>query len=548
MTSQGSSEIKQEHAAVADSVNSSDDGFQVLTIINRETRETIVIKKDWTDAEEQRLVRKLDFIITPLIFFGFFLLQLDRGNIANAYTDVNLINMLELNNYRINIASALFSLGIVIFEIPFNVALQRVSPSVFLSFQIFAWSLVATLQSQFTNLAGFYVTRFLVGALEAGYIPGCLYFLSTWYKRSELGLRHTLFFYGNLTASATSGLIAAGILRDLSGVGGMSGWQWIFFVEGIVGVGFSFIFFAFLPDSAAHPAAFWNKRWFYFTKEEARILRDRIYVDDPAKSVSTRTTNHKDVWETFKKPIPWLHVLITISSMQTTAALSSYIPLIIRSMGFGVFESNARSSIPQWCSMVLILLLSISSKHIKPRGGSIAFVLIWQLAAQIALRELPASASPTARFTALCFLVTAVANGHILNTSWLSVNIKSPRERSIALAMLIMAANIGGICGGQILRDNDRPLYRKGFLALIILDVFSVLLVFFTIWYYHNLNRKLEKLHGKEELVDEEEEKEAETVESLHETVYVGFNTSEVMDKEEEENTFVRKPKYRYIP
>ncbi|KAI0464144.1 hypothetical protein LJB42_001747 [Komagataella kurtzmanii] len=551
MTSSDSLETKEKPIATVNSLHTAEDGVPTLTIINKETGETTVIRKDWTDEEEKKLVLKLDFIVIPLLFFAFFLLQLDRGNIGNAYTDTNLTKMLQLNNYRINIASALFSIGIVVFEIPFNVVLQRVSPSVFLSFQILAWSLVAALQSQVTNLAGFYVTRFLLGSMEAGFIPGGLYYLSTWYKRSELGLRHTFYFYGNFTASAVSGLIAAGILKDLSGVGGLSGWQWIFLLEGVVGIGFSFVFFTFLPDSASHPAAFWNTRWFYFNERERRIMRDRVYVDDPAKSVSTRKTNHRDVWKTVKKPIPWLHFLITVSSMQTTAALSSYIPLIIRSFGYGVFESNARSSIPQWASMVLLLLLSFSSKHIKPRGASVAFVLIWQLASQIALRELPADASATARFTALCFLVTSGAIGHVLNTSWLSVNIKNPRERSVALAMLIMAANIGGICGGQILRDNDKPLYRRAFLSLIILDVVSIAAILFTIGFYYHQNRKLAKLFGKVDIEDSREEsaeKESTTAESLHETVYVGFNDNGVVDKEEEENALVKKPKYRFIP
>lgn len=56
---------------------------------------------------------------------------------------------------------------------------------------------------------------------------GALYYLSTWYKKDETSLRTSLFFYGQMFASATSSLISAGLLR-LSGSHGLEGWRWIF--------------------------------------------------------------------------------------------------------------------------------------------------------------------------------------------------------------------------------------------------------------------------------------------------------------------------------
>ncbi|KAI0462325.1 hypothetical protein LJB42_004413 [Komagataella kurtzmanii] len=519
---------------------------ETITIVNRETGESTVIVKDWTDEEEQKLVWKVDFIVLPILYFAFFILQLDRGNISNVYTDTHFYSMLDLNNTKINIASALFSIGIVVFEIPFNVVLQRVSPSVFLSAQIFLWSLVATLQTKITNIQGFYATRFILGAMEAGFIPGGLYYLSTWYKKSELGFRHTLYFFGNLTAGALSGLIAAGILKDLPGVNGLYGWQWIFLVEGVTGLGYAVIFFLALPESTTYPAAFWNKKWFYFDERERSILRRRILLDDPSKIVSTRKTSHKDIWSTFKNPVPWLHVLISLSILQTITALGSYLPLIIKSMGFSVFEANARSSIPQWATMVTLVILTYTSKRFKARGFTILLVVVWQLAAQIALRELPASASATQRFAALCFLYAPGMVVHVLNSAWLSANVRSPRERSVALAMLIMAANIGGVCGGQILRDSDKPLYRKGFLSLVIVDAFSLLVVAYTIGFYYSKNKKADKLYGKLKSKSLDDEEQNNVVNSLDRgVVYVGFG----LDESEKEGLAVNilKSNFRFI-
>jgi MFS family permease len=105
--------------------------------------------------------------------------------------------------------------------------LQRVGPKVWLTGQILAWGLVATFQNFITNYAGYLVTRTLLGLCEAGFIPGALYTMSTWYKRSETSLRVSLFYLGNLLASAVTSLIGAGIL-SMGDRYGVAGWRWLF--------------------------------------------------------------------------------------------------------------------------------------------------------------------------------------------------------------------------------------------------------------------------------------------------------------------------------
>lgn len=85
----------------------------------------------------------------------------------------------------------------------------------------------ACLQVFVTNKAGFIATRLILGLTEAGYIPGALFALSTWYTRSELARRVAVFFFGMFGGNAMSPLLAAGILQ-LEGINGLRGWQWLF--------------------------------------------------------------------------------------------------------------------------------------------------------------------------------------------------------------------------------------------------------------------------------------------------------------------------------
>jgi MFS family permease len=77
------------------------------------------------------------------------------------------------------------------------------------------------------NRTGFLVSRAFLGLCEAGYIPGAIYTLSTWYTQRELAKRIAIFFFGMFGGNAISPLLASGILK-LDHVHGLRGWQWLF--------------------------------------------------------------------------------------------------------------------------------------------------------------------------------------------------------------------------------------------------------------------------------------------------------------------------------
>ena len=77
---------------------------------------------------------------------------------------------------------------------------------------------------------GFLISRLALGFAEAGYIPGAVYTLSTWYVKRELAKRVAILFFGMFGGNAISPLLASGILK-LSGSRGLKGWQWLFMRE-----------------------------------------------------------------------------------------------------------------------------------------------------------------------------------------------------------------------------------------------------------------------------------------------------------------------------
>lgn len=270
----------------------------------REDEEGLALRRDWTPAEEKKAKRKLDLIIMPLLTLGFFCLQLDRGNMANAITD-DFMEDIGIDQNQFNVGQQMLSLGIVLFEIPSNMILYRVGPGKWLTLQLFLFGIVSTFQAWQTNYASFITTRLLLGITESGFIPGGLWTLSTWYTRKETAKRVMVFYFGNQFGQASAKLLAYGILH-MRGVAGRAGWFWLFVLMGSFTILSGFILGFFLPDSFKKPRSTFLPKVNIFTERELHILNTRVLIDDPMKGKKKKSIG----LPAFKKAVR--HILLMV--------------------------------------------------------------------------------------------------------------------------------------------------------------------------------------------------------------------------------------------
>ncbi|OJD28788.1 alternative sulfate transporter [Diplodia corticola] len=440
---------------------------------------------DWTAAEETSLVRKLDLVVMPLLVLGFYALQLDRGNIGNALTDYFMEDV-GITQFQFNVGQQLLSAGIVILEIPSNLVLFRIGPQKWISGQIVAWGLVATFQAFQKGLGAFMVTRILLGLCEAGFIPASLYTISMFYKRDETSKRFSIFFLGNLTAVASSGLIGYGILH-MRGVANLAGWQWLFIIEGmftcVVGILFAVLF----PKSLFEPKSAFGIR--YFTEREAGILRRRILFDDPRKLQKKKWIDWAELRHALCNWRVYPHLLLTLTAIAPVSTLNSYAPTLVSSFGYGRLVSNALVSVGGWISLVMNVSWGLLADHFGLRGPLVLLgVLIWW-AVTIANRALIHSDDNHARYAVLTLALSFSMTYHAVNGSWLALNARSAGERSITMALFIMAANAAGIVGGQLFQASDKPLYQTGWTVIVALTSIGLVFTILSNLQYWWLNR-----------------------------------------------------------
>ncbi|OCF43599.1 hypothetical protein I317_02490 [Kwoniella heveanensis CBS 569] len=174
-----------------------------------------------SDAEKA-LVRKIDKRIIPCIWILYTLSYLDRANIGNAKTG-GLESHFALTSNQYSIVLLVFFISYVVFEIPSNLLIARVRPSLYLSGLCVIWGGVAALMGATHNWQQLAGVRFALGVLEAGFAPGVAFYLSSWYKRYELASRFSIYYTATAVSGAFSGLLAGLITQHLDGARGIEG-------------------------------------------------------------------------------------------------------------------------------------------------------------------------------------------------------------------------------------------------------------------------------------------------------------------------------------
>ena len=246
----------------------------------RSRREPPELVKNLTPEErqclEKALTRKIDLRILPMLILIYVMNYLDRNNIAAA----RLAGLqapkskggINLSSTQYLTALSILFVGYILMQIPSNLFLNKIGkPALYLPTVMILWGMISAATAGAQSYGGLLAIRFFLGFVEAAYFPGCLFFLSCWYTRKELGFRTALLYSGALLSGAFSGLISAGIRNGLDGARGRRAWRWLFIIEGVITIFIAFIGYLALPNFPR------TTKW--LTEEERQLAIWRLDED-----------------------------------------------------------------------------------------------------------------------------------------------------------------------------------------------------------------------------------------------------------------------------
>ncbi|KAL1297370.1 hypothetical protein AAFC00_004910 [Neodothiora populina] len=285
--------------------------------------------EEWKATHTKKLLRKVDMHLLPFLIAMYLMNFLDRSNLAQARQG-SLEEDLYMKGTDFNLATSILFVGYLLMQLPSNVLITRVKPSIYLATAMCLWGVVSTCNAATHNFTGLVVVRFFLGFVEAPFFPGAVFLMSSWYTRAELTRRIAWFYSGSSLANMFGGLLAAGILGNLDGAMGIAGWRWLFIIEGSITIFLAILSGFFLPD---YPS---TTRW--LSEEERAFaawrLADEIKESDDQHSAC--------VWQGVKLAVKdyRLYYFLLLQHLSLLSQTFQYFfPSIVATLGFGKIET-----------------------------------------------------------------------------------------------------------------------------------------------------------------------------------------------------------------
>ncbi|GKZ19921.1 hypothetical protein AbraIFM66951_001202 [Aspergillus brasiliensis] len=399
------------------------------------------------NINEKALLRKLDFRLLPPLTILYLLSFLDRSNVGNARLE-GMATDIHMSGDQYLTGLTLYFIGYVLFEVPCNIVLKKTTPRIWLPTLTLVWGVVATLLGVVQNYAGYLTSRTALGIAESGLFPGVVFYLSMWYKRNEQHYRVALFFSAASLAGAFGGILAWGIAH-MDGVGGYSGWRWIFILEGLLTVLMSIGAYFWVYNYPATAE--------FLTPEERQFIQFRLKNDND--STRDEQFTWSAVFDAFKDIKVWLYGLAFHTMSLPLYTLSLFMPTIISELGYTAAQAQLLTVPPYAVAFILTITVAILSERTHRRAP---FILLSTALACIGYILLLSDHRPGVSYLGTFFAAAGIYPAVAIVLSWPANNVSGQTKRAIANAMQISIGNLGAVLGTQLYRTETSPRYFLG--------------------------------------------------------------------------------------
>jgi len=330
-----------------------------------------------TAQAEAQAYRTITWRIMPFLFLCYVLAYVDRVNVG--FAKLQMQQDLGMSDSVYGLGAGIFFLGYFLFEVPANMILQRIGARRWIGPLMMAWGVVSAC-TLFVNSAGsFYVLRFLLGVIESGFFPGVILYLTYWFTQKRRARMVALFMSAVPISGIVAGPISGWILSRMADAGRLSGWQWLFLLEGIPSVLVGLVTLGFLTDRPSE--ATW-------LTDDQKSLVLRGLEDEDARKRQAGGSSHRLI-DAFRSLPVWLLSLAYFGMAGGNYGITFWLPQIIKDTITTDPQAIGWISIIPWTASIIAMNLW---GHHSDKTGERRWHLA--LAAAIGAAALAASAIP----------------------------------------------------------------------------------------------------------------------------------------------------------
>jgi ACS family tartrate transporter-like MFS transporter len=384
------------------------------------------------DRLESAVVSRLMWRLMPFLFLLYIVAYLDRINVSFAVLQMR--GQLGLSDRVYGRAAGMFFAGYFFFQLPSNLVLEKFGVRRWISGLMVTWGVISCLMIFIRGPVSFYGMRFLLGAAEAGFFPGMILYMKRWFPANARA-RAVAWF---MTANPIAGIVGSpvsGALLGLSGKG-LSGWQWMFLMEGTPAILLGVIVYWALSDNPR------EARW--LKGEERAWLLARLAVEQQAEAVLQKGT----FWDVLISPRIWMLSLVYFGVSTTMYGVTLWLPSVIRSLsGLSYFLTGLVSSLPFLVTAIVMVLVGMRSDRTGERRWHTALPAFLGAAALVA-----AGYGRSTLVVVACIGLGLVCAESMVGPFWaMATSRMAGLSAAAGIAVINSLANLGGYYGPDII-------------------------------------------------------------------------------------------------
>ncbi|MFP3643036.1 MFS transporter [Paraburkholderia sp. SIMBA_054] len=422
-----------------------------------------VTSKYEPDAIKRVAYRKIWWHIIPLLFVCYGIAFIDRINLG--FTKLQMSDALGINPTWYGIAAGAFFITYAICEVPSNMLLAKWGARrTFIRIMVL-WGL-ATAATAFISSVGHLVTlRLLLGAFEAGFLPGIVLYLTFWFPASMRARVTAVIFVANAAAGSVAAPLSGWILSSMNGVWGLAGWKWVFILEGLPACAMGFVCFKMLrdrPDQA---------EWLSDAEKSA------VNADLAAEVVST---DHSAgvLRQVLGNPTNYLVAFLFFTAICSNYLLFFWLPTIVRESGVAsLVNVGLLTAIPLAMGFVGAIVLSWSSDWLKERRWHLALCFCL-----IALGLIASTSTHSLPLMLISFAVASFATGASGPLIWaIPPAYLGKKAAPVGIAFISTLGNIAGFASPPLLGyiKSSTGSLAPGVIGIAVLSAVGALCIAF---------------------------------------------------------------------
>ena len=293
---------------------------------------------------ESDVISRLMWRLMPFLFLLYIVAYLDRINVSFAVLQMR--GQLGLSDRVIGRAQGMFFAGYFFFQLPSNLVLEKFGVRRWIAGLMATWGVISCLMIFIRGPFSFYALRFLLGAAEAGFFPGMILYMKRWFP-ARARARAVAWF---MTANPLAGIVGSpisGALLGLTGKG-LSGWQWMFLMEGVPAILLGVIVLWVLSDRPEEAA--------WLQGEERAWLLAKLASEQKAES----SLKQGSFWQVLIAPRIWMLSLVYFGVSTTMYGVTFWLPSLIQSLsGLGNFETSLVAVLPFVVTTIAMVLVGM---------------------------------------------------------------------------------------------------------------------------------------------------------------------------------------------